>query len=200
MAQPGNFELSARVSHWSAVGQVKICSLSLLLSHIQIWSLCMIAWKYICNKEGRKGAICFLACQHRGVTDMMTFKILPSISHCGTTSGGILEAGQLSLFWYKLLRYWPKHAICPFIYMSNMSNKQMAQSDTKHSNIGEKLLTTTFLFCFFGQNHQFEPFATLQISGLWHLNILPSWWNVILITSLLSQKSFCKTLFFYNIL
>ena len=30
-------------------------------------------------------------------------------------------------------------------------------------------------FLFFGQNHQFEPFATLQISGLWHLNILPSW-------------------------
>ena len=85
-----------------------------------------------------------------------------------------------------------------FIYMSNMSNKQMAQSDTKHSNIGEKLLTTTFLFCFFGQNHQFELFAILQISGLWHLNILPSWWNVILITSSLSQKSFCKTLFFYN--
>ena len=142
--------------------------------------VCMIAWIYpnihifICNKEGRKGAICFLACQHRGMTDMMTFKILPSISHCGTTSGGILEAGQLSLFWYKLLRNWPKRAICPFIYISNMSNKQMAQSDIKHSNIGEKLPMTTFLFfCPKSPIRAVCYIADFWSLAAWHLKYCP---------------------------
>ena len=140
--------------------------------------VCMIAWIIYLQQGGEKGGHMFLGVSTQGSDWYDDFQnIAFHLPLWDNIRGNIRRRPTLTfLVWIVIIltKTWllsKRAQIVLFIYMSNMSNKQMAQSDTKHSNIGEKLLTTTFLF--FVQNHQFEPFATLQISGLYHLKFCP---------------------------
>ena len=116
------------------------------------------------KETSRKGTICFLACQHIGVTDMMTFKILPGISHCGDNKEGEYQNIThckttqciVSVFWHCSIVCWlycrfdksPKSFIVTLRILdvlNNISSNRSGQISRSAQMSGKNNLCDTFL-------------------------------------------------------
>ena len=114
------------------------------------------------KETSRKGTICFLACQHIGVTDMMTFKILPGISHCGDNKEGEYQnithckttQCVVSVFWHCSIVCWlycrfdksPKALLSEFwMFFNNISSNRSGQISRSAQMSGTNNLCDTFL-------------------------------------------------------